>query len=309
MFKPVTFALLALMLVGGVPTVRGESRDPAASSEKPDRDAGGENRGDLIDGWLMMAEAIGSVARDLDVPIPEEVFDLNSFDRKRLEPALNGLVRRSRAVAVRNENSAADLNLAKTALARARAELFAERSRREKESANYRNRLSTARREKAELENELARAKAELERLEHRLSVERNARTKTERELARIRTDYKKLTAEEHGLTAIWADGSPEARAHIKGRVVKVDQKQGFLVTDIGTGTRAIQRIGAREVGIDPQFRRGMELIVCRENGGKLKFIARIRIESIDENCSLANIPAEAGKAIREGDVVIWNSR
>ena len=173
--------------------------------------------------------------------------------------------------------------------------------------------------------------KAEVSRVNDRLSAEREGREKAERErdnfrrrmtaaqqekrkvesaLAKLAADYKKLTSEDYGQTAVLSDGSAEVRALVKGAVVKVDPQQGFVVTDLSTSTRVEQKIGKLTKKFDPQLRKGMELVIVRENGqtGGLQFVARIKIHSINNACSVANIPADAGKAIQVGDIVIDNS-
>ena len=105
----------------------------------------------------------------------------------------------------------------------------------------------------------------------------------------------------------VWKAGSPEARAAVVGRVVAVDRKYGYVVVDLNTGTRAVQKLGGREYRIDPKLAPGVELIVCREGPGgssPVLFVARIRIRSIDERCTVADLP-DSMRPIREGDLVI----
>ena len=160
-------------------------------------------------------------------------------------------------------------------------------------------------------EERTARGKAERDRDNYRRRMEsaQQSRKKAETERDALAYEYKKLTAEDPGKVKVWTNGSPEARAKVRGTVKTVDPQNGFIVTDINTSTRVEQKIGKVTKVFDPQFKKGNELVVVRETSdGKLQFIARIKINSIDEKCSVANIPAEVGKEIKVGDIVIDNS-
>lgn len=160
-------------------------------------------------------------------------------------------------------------------------------------------------------EERSARSKVERERDNYRRRMEaaQQERQRAKAERDELAAEYRKLTAEDPGKTKVWSNGSPEVRAKVKGTVKAVDPKNGFIVTDISTSTRVEQKIGKVTKNFDPQFKRGMELVVVREQAdGKLQFIARIKINSIDETCSVANIPADAGRMIQTGDIVIDNS-
>lgn len=170
------------------------------------------------------------------------------------------------------------------------------------ESSRIRSQLADERRERARVEGERNKFRRDA-------NATREEKAKLERELTLVKADFKKLTQTEYGDIPMWRDGSAEARAHIVGKVTKVDLQNGYIIFDIGTTTRAVQKIGAKEVKVDPQFRPGMELVVIRggvDESAAPKFIARIKIFSIDDNCSVANIPKDT--VIQEGDQVIDNA-
>ena len=119
------------------------------------------------------------------------------------------------------------------------------------------------------------------------------------------------LTKTEYGDIPLWQPGSDEARSKVVGKVVEVNEENGYVIMDLNNTIRVTQQVGVKELKVDPLLQRGLEMVICRGelgDSGKLQFIARIKIHSIDEKCAIANIPADAAKAIKVGDIVINNS-
>jgi len=221
-----------------------------------------------------------------------------------------------------------ELKETRNELSRTRDELKETRN----ELAHSRNELKETRKELARTWNELKKKQDALTRTRRELGLTReqleearrqaetvrarNARAaeearekvrRLEAELDKVKRDYELLTREPYGKTALWRPGSPEARAHIAGRVISVNKEYGYLVIDLSTHTRAVQKIGDREHLVDPQLAEGMEMFVVRGdlNGATPpKFIARIKIRSVDGQCTVADLP-NSENAIRAGDAVI----
>ena len=104
----------------------------------------------------------------------------------------------------------------------------------------------------------------------------------------------------------IWKDGSAEARKLVVGKVLKVDSEFGYISIDLGADTRVIQKIGNRELKINPQIASGLELVVIDGSlEDKAKFIARVKVKEVGANCSTADIPA-GSKDIKAGYKVYW---
>ena len=382
MFKRVFSGLLVLVLVGGAAAaVRGEENpEPAAGASeksggpaKPERPSGGDKRDEMVNAWMVMAEAIRIVSVNLGTPISADTFDFNNCDGAKLARAMRGLIWQSKTVVSQRDGLAAALqeigNLVRMKNAPSAERLIAESripeggelkgsaavarhvamtvercdaaqeevrtlrnllaevgaivgarsrrgtdvvraaERRTREFRELREELSKTRQQLTASITEAARAERALAEYKRELADLRREKAELQSEIARIKEDYKAVTDTEYGAISPWKPGSPEARAHVVGKVTKVDLRNGYIVFDIGTGTRAVQKIGTREIKVDPRFHEGMELVVVRggmDGSAAPKFITRIRISSIDEHFSVANIARDT--TILEGDFVIDNA-
>ena len=171
-----------------------------------------------------------------------------------------------------------------------------------KELSTVRGQLETERSDKARVEGER-------DKFRRAANATREEKARLEKELAKVKEDFKAVTHTAYGDVPLWRPGSAEARAHVVGKVSKVDPQNGYIVFDLSTSSRAVQKVGVKEIKVDPQFREGMELVVIRggvDAAAAPKFVARIKIHSIDENCSVANIPRDT--MIQVGDTVIDNA-
>ena len=128
---------------------------------------------------------------------------------------------------------------------------------------------------------------------------------KLEFELNRVKKDFEKLTSVRYNKPHIW--NAREARAKISGRVTTVNTQYGYIVIDLNKNTRAIQKIGKHEHPVDPELAEGMEMVVVRGDVNAEtppQFVARIKIRSIDDQCTVANLP-NSENMIQVGDTVI----
>lgn len=176
---------------------------------------------------------------------------------------------------------------------------------------NARDDLNRANRELRQTQSDKSRIERERDSYKDRLYAANREKDALQKELSKVKRDYRELTKTEYGDIALWQPGSDEARSKVVGKVVEVNEKNGYIIMDLNNTIRIPQQVGAKVLKVDPLLQRGLEMIVCRGQlgeSGKLQFIARIKIHSIDEKCSIANIPADAAKAIKVGDIVINNS-
>lgn len=176
--------------------------------------------------------------------------------------------------------------------------MAAEKREAERERDEYRTRFNNANREKENLRGELTSARRSNETIR--------------KELDRVKNDYYMVTRTKYGEIPVIQDGTAEARALVVGEVKEVNPGHGFIAIDLTNTQRFKHKIGEKEYEVDPKLRPGLELVICRgdvSGASKPEFIARVKIYSIDDTCSIANIPADVAKQIRVGDKVIDISR
>ena len=102
---------------------------------------------------------------------------------------------------------------------------------------------------------------------------------------------------------APWLAGSVEARKAFSAKVISVNDKYGFFAIDAGKYSVVQQPIGNHVVEVNPNIEPYLSMNVCRPNGDKSDFIARVQISQVGETTSIANIPLDA-KPIKVGDIV-----
>ena len=170
--------------------------------------------------------------------------------------------------------------------------------------------LKQTKKELGAVKSERNRIEQERDDLKRELNSANRKNADLEKKLEETRGDYKRLTGTEYGEIPLWKDGSDEARAKVVGKVIEVDREKGYIVVDLNSTLRVTQKVGKRELKVDPKLVHGLEMVVCRgdlDSKKDVQFIARIKIDSIDASCMVANIPANAGKKIKVGDLVINN--
>ena len=86
-----------------------------------------------------------------------------------------------------------------------------------------------------------------------------------------------------------------------------VDNDYGYITIDLGKASRVIQQVGNRQVEIDPQIVKGLELVVVDGalTADKANFVSRVVVDEVGEKCATANIPA-GSKDIKAGQMIYW---
>ena len=85
--------------------------------------------------------------------------------------------------------------------------------------------------------------------------------------------------------------------------MVSVNDKYGYFAIDAGKYSVVQQPIGNHVIEVNPNIEPYLAMNVCRRNGDKNEFIARVQISQVGETTSVANIPLDA-KPIQVGDIV-----
>ena len=188
-------------------------------------------------------------------------------------------------------------------------EVIAAATRRKEELNSAKQELSSMKQKIRQAQREKARAEEERDDSKRQMRAAQDNARKLEFQLRKIEQDYQSLTSEPYGKTPIWKEGSLEALAHVSGKVINVNQDYGYVVIDLNTNTRVTQTVGTKQHQVDPKLAPGVELVICRgdiEGAEKPKFIAKIKIRSIDDKCAVADLPNTDNK-IEIGDTVISN--
>jgi hypothetical protein len=189
-------------------------------------------------------------------------------------------------------------------------EVIAAATRRREELNSAKKELSSMRSKVRQAQRDKERAQEERDDFKRQMRTAQDNARKLEFQLRKIEQDYESLTKEPYGKTPIWKDGSLEALAHVSGKVITVNPDYGYVVIDLNTNTRVTQKVGEKEHQVDPKIAPGLELVICRgdiEGEKKPKFIAKIKVRSIDDKCAVADLP-NTENTIEVGDVVISNA-
>ncbi|MBQ9753759.1 MAG: hypothetical protein IJV93_03295 [Lentisphaeria bacterium] len=152
-----------------------------------------------------------------------------------------------------------------------------------------------------------------------KLSIQKANLERTQKRLEGTIANQKKMIADRDGQitsfqrafglavsrtdTTPWSAGSVEARKAFTAKVVSVNNKYGYFAIDAGKYSVVQQPIGNHVIEVNPNIEPYLAMNVCRRNGDKNEFIARVQISQVGETTSVANIPIDA-KPIQVGDIV-----
>jgi hypothetical protein len=100
-----------------------------------------------------------------------------------------------------------------------------------------------------------------------------------------------------------WLPGSAEARAAVRGKVISVNNKYGYITVNVGKYSVVEQEYGNEVLEVNPELKEGMSIIITRKNAKGSDFIARVQLAQVGETASVANITPDA-KKIAVGDLV-----
>jgi len=104
-----------------------------------------------------------------------------------------------------------------------------------------------------------------------------------------------------------WKAGSPECRRAVRGKVVAVNEKFGYIGIDLGSDTLVRQPLGGKSVEINPEIKSGMTMYIARnlDDLGKLDYIAKVKLTTVDTDTSIAeSLEVAPDRKIQVGDAV-----
>lgn len=154
------------------------------------------------------------------------------------------------------------------------------------EVSSLQNQLSSAKRENGKLNANLKKANSDIASLKQAVA-----------EYRRI-LDLKDSDADPKS----WRRGSVEARCAVTGQITRVSPEYGYVVIDIGSDTTVTQKIGNKELVVNPDLEDGLSFNVVRDGS----LIAVVTLTNVGEKESTANIPADKVGAINVGDKIVF---
>lgn len=104
-----------------------------------------------------------------------------------------------------------------------------------------------------------------------------------------------------------WKSGSPECRRAVRGKVVAVNEKFGYIGIDLGSDTLVRQPIGGKSVAVNPEIQSGMTMFITRnaDNPDKVEYIGKVKLTTVDTDTSIAEaVELAPDRKIRVGDAV-----
>lgn len=163
--------------------------------------------------------------------------------------------------------------------------------------------------------NELASAKRELDSAKNQIAGKTTDLEKAQKDLTKTKGEVKRLAniikpdADPEKIIP-WGDGSREARMAVQGKVIDINRKYGFLVVDLGTGTKVEQILGNKVNKVNPNIPNQCDMVVARGlDTDSSQYIGKIKLVKVEEHCSIANIvPGSNGdREVKIGDTVYFS--
>ncbi len=87
----------------------------------------------------------------------------------------------------------------------------------------------------------------------------------------------------------LWDAGSPEAQRMVMGKVIEVNRKFGFIAVNLGKNTVVKQPVGKKQLDVNPMLASGMIMLVAADaNSPDVKYVGKIKLVTVDNDCSIA---------------------
>lgn len=170
---------------------------------------------------------------------------------------------------------------------------------------NYKNSFEQTKRQLADETSKLKAAKGDISAKDSELSKLKSEIEDKDRKLE----DLKKIVGGETGSNfQIVKSGDVEALKMIKGKVIDIDPKWGFVVVDVGSKNKVKQTVGKLVNEIEAPLPVDKDMVVARASNDKEEYVGKIKIVKVYDNCAIANVLTSAkGSEVQVGDMVFFN--
>lgn len=119
-------------------------------------------------------------------------------------------------------------------------------------------------------------------------------------------TQYRRALGMDASGFQAWKNGSSECRRAVRGKVVAVNEKFGYIGIDLGTDTMVRQPLGGKSVEVNPEIKAGMVMYISRgADADQIDYIGKVKLTTVDTDTSIAEaVELAPDRKIRVGDVV-----
>lgn len=172
---------------------------------------------------------------------------------------------------------------------------------------NYKNTFEQTKRQLADERSKLKTAQGDISAKDSELSKLKSEIEDKEKKIE----DLKKIAGlggETGSNVQIVRSGDIEALKMIKGKVIDIDPKWGFVVVDVGSKNKVKQTVGKLVNEIEAPLPVDKDMVVARTSNDKEEYVGKIKIVKVYDNCAIANVLSSAkGSEVQVGDMVFFN--
>lgn len=172
---------------------------------------------------------------------------------------------------------------------------------------NYKNNFEQTKRQLADERSKLKTAQGDISSKDSELSKLKNEIEEKDKKIE----DLKKIAGlggDTGANVNIVRSGDVEALKMIKGKVIDIDPKWGFVVVDVGSKNKVKQTVGKLVNEVEAPLPVDKDMVVARASNDKEEYVGKIKIVKVYDNCAIANVlTAAKGSEVQVGDIVFFN--
>jgi len=165
------------------------------------------------------------------------------------------------------------------------------------------SKLNTANSNTNRVQRELNNAQQEIKKKDGEIATIRNIASSKDEEI----TQYRRALGMDASGFKPWKAGSKECRRAVRGRVVAVNERFGYIGINLGTDTLVRQPLGGKSVEVNPKIAAGMIVSVARnvDDLQHIEYIAKVKLTTVDTDTSIGEtLDLVPDQQIQVGDVV-----